>query len=345
MIGQPWYRRRAVVAFALLVALAGVGWAGWRVERNHAAVALVQRTHRASSQVCLVGLARTTIWVNGRPVQGTSMVLRDRGGRSRTHYLTGPSRGLLMGSTGEVLWQQEKNGAMVQFSRYGSTPTVQSTDDILANYRPRLMGRGKVAERSTAVVGLFERRTGALAKRLWIEHETGVILRQEAYDPAGYLLGRTEYQAVVFPEGLEARLFLPPVRVQARVQTPPTTSRRVSPPRLAELVGFPLRTPTYLPQGYRLQGHFAFECPCHCGGHVAHIRYSDGLRALSIFEGDPKHHNCALADLTRAGSVAATVMPGPGQVQAVALTKQGVAILVVGDLPKEELTRIIYSLR
>ncbi len=108
--------------------------------------------------------------------------------------------------------------------------------------------------------------------------------------------------------------------------------------QLAREVGFKMKTPSYVPGGYRLDGYRLYECPCGCGHKSAYVRYTDGLECISIFQ-------CA------AGSACMEEAKCPTHAvkcfvrgQTSVMTDKDVSAVVIGNLKPEELQKITESL-
>ncbi|MGQ0549892.1 MAG: LolA family protein, partial [Armatimonadota bacterium] len=154
------------------------------------------------------------------------------------------------------------------------------SDRWLARHTVRLLGVEEVIGRQTAVLSA-QPREGRGERRLWIDRTTGVALRTEERDPTDGLVATTYFTRISFGLNVPAALFQPRIPAGARVVSPTEPSRPLTPISVLEgTVGFRLQVPETVPGGFILQGGE----PVVAGPVVAaHLRYSDGARALALF--------------------------------------------------------------
>jgi sigma-E factor negative regulatory protein RseB len=66
----------------------------------------------------------------------------------------------------------------------------------VASYEVTLEGRERVAGQTTQVIKLAPRDAGRFAQRLWVDVQTGLMLRAEAIDPQGQVLTSTAFSDI-----------------------------------------------------------------------------------------------------------------------------------------------------
>jgi hypothetical protein len=225
-----------------------------------------------------------------------------------------------------------------------------------------------VAGRQTRIVELSPRGREGVVQRLWLDRETSFVLKRERYNAGGRVTAGTEYLEVAFGSSVPAGAFAVPP--DWRRVGPDGRGPRLTLAELGRKAGFAVRAPQYVPPGYELLGGYVAE-----GGrwHVrmAELRYTDGLRVLSVFEraresmdsgrgmGPPGRGRGRALGRGRRGRAPERGRGrgggfGPPDGREITLMDRGsekalryfgseLVIVVVGDLTAEELTRIAKS--
>jgi negative regulator of sigma E activity len=187
------------------------------------------------------------------------------------------SLGMVVVESGEGIWlfhPRKQSWRQMSWRAPESRPQL-----LLRNYDVHLQGREKVAGRRVFVLRLTARHPGNPSKRVWLDSETKLALRQELYDPAGRRLSTSEFREISFAPSLPANLFTVPVeaRVERRREGAPL------PPWAAAGKANPSQTceqPRYVPAGYELAHRICMKRPDR---EFAHLRYTDGLNTISLF--------------------------------------------------------------
>jgi hypothetical protein len=242
------------------------------------------------------------------------------------------------------------------------------TDKALAerNYTARIMREEQVAGRPTQIVEIVSRTSGASTWRLWLDRETFFALKRERYNADSKLTTSTEYLAVEFDVSVPEAEFSVPT--EQRPTTPGPQEQSLSLEALGKGVGFSVRPPRYLPPGYVLQGGYARRegkggGPGRRHGALtasAELRYTDGIRLLSVSQRE------ATGEETRP-------VPPPSREQSQKRWRGGReredtrdregmrvmdhgsekvlryhgsdrVVVVIGDLPEDDLARVAQSL-
>ena len=150
----------------------------------------------------------------------------------------------------------------------------------LDRYRYRLLGTEDVIGRPTIVVSMWP-QDRKRERRMWFDRYMGVALRAEERDPDEGLVATSYFTRINFGLNVPPALFVPRVPAGARVITEPMPQDTLlGPEALGRAVGFSIRVPSALPGGFTLTG----GVPIRDGPiTAAHLRYSDGVRALALF--------------------------------------------------------------
>jgi hypothetical protein len=123
------------------------------------------------------------------------------------------------------------------------------------------------------------------------------------------------------------------------------TGRPMSFAELSKAVGFRVRRPRYLPDGYKLDSCRLYRCPYGCCPNSALVRYTDGLNSISIFEmgGDMscmKSGSCCSSS-SKGGSC---VVQDGDKAGTVVISRNGIEFTIIADLSRSELRKIADSL-
>jgi negative regulator of sigma E activity len=102
--------------------------------------------------------------------------------------------------------------------------------------------------------------------------------------------------------------------------------------------------PRWLPAGFALTGYRVTPCACGCGDQVLQATYSDGLRALAVFQSEMGDHGCGAGDACGAGQQGSCVGSRFADVHMVGRTVGARTIAVMGDLDDRTLTRVARSI-
>ena len=155
-------------------------------------------------------------------------------------------------------------------------------DMAKANYTLRFVGRDKIAERFCIVLQLEPKVKGNAIRKVWVHPPTRLPLQVERYSPDGQLEIRIAFTEVKINEPLPLLILEPSVPSDWTVENlPPFRRRRLDISQAKEVLGFEPILPSWLPQGYILEGIFALGDQ---RWKMAHIVYTDGIGVISVFQ-------------------------------------------------------------
>ncbi len=300
----------------------------------------VRAAYRAESTVQLSGVMRTTSTLQAGEVSSEVLVYR-KAGMTRYEYRSPELRGLVL---------IDRGNALIRLDPAARTATVETVhrspvgvDLVLRNYQAVLAGHEQILGRQTDVVTLQPRHGSGPSRKLWIDRATGMVLRTEQYNSGGKMVSRSLYLSVDWKANPSDSLFTIPEGWK-QVNAPVQTERHWEKEELSKRLGFSVREPGYLPQGFVLDG---FHLVLRPGAQPsAHIRYVDGLNSISVFE-----HRCPPG--RGRGFQWGRRMGRRGNCEFFAssegnlLVKEvgGIRFIVVGDLPEDELQKVIDSIQ
>lgn len=208
----------------------------------------------------------------------------------RIYYLSPKSQhGLLIVSDGREEWQYDPHAKELSHRRL--SPGAQEEDDLLsytllrANYFLTVDPKLRVyADRAVSLVTIKRPIGHTLARRFWVDTGTGLILKREIYGDDGELAVTTTFSEITYhPKPSPETFSLAAVSRLRGVHTVenPSPSEDLIKPALVpgQLTGKAYAPPSLA--GYRLVG----ASTTTTGGRpLLHLRYSDGLNLVSLFE-------------------------------------------------------------
>ncbi len=253
-----------------------------------AAEDLFVRILQSDNNFTYKGRQITTYWTTGRAV--SVQVFHQPHDRSRIYYLDPENlHGRLLVSDGAQQWQYDPRSRELLHRHL--SPGALDSDDLLSytllrtNYLLSVDPQPKTwVERKAWLVTIKRPGGRTLARRFWVDAGSGLILKREIYREDGKLVVTVAFSDVNFhpkPSVLSfdmaALAKTPGVR---RVETRSATET----PLVLTSVSAQLSGKAYAPPllaGYRLVGATTTQVG---GKPLLHLRYSDGLNLVSLFE-------------------------------------------------------------
>ena len=214
-----------------------------------AALALLRRAVTAASTVAYQGARLDVAWTASGMTTRTSDVRQAAGQRRTTLRAAGD--GPTTTTTEPVL---------------AGAGTVDPLSLLTGAYAVMTAGADRIVGRQADVVVVL--RGGRVAARLWLDHATGLLLREEVRDVTGRVT-----RMMTFVQ----------LQVTGVSSLPGTVAGRPgeSPRAAADRLGSPC--PTHLPGGFELVDIRQEPVGADGGAPVLHLTYSDGLSGLSVF--------------------------------------------------------------
>lgn len=256
--------------------------------------ALYKRSLKADDLYSYRGRQVTTYWHAGRAV---AVIVSHRAPRLRRIDYLAPDaqRGRCVVTDSTQEWQYDPRHAQLLHRRLD--PSAEAVADaaerydlLRANYVLQVLPQSRTwADRKVYVVTITRRADRTAARKLWIDATTGLVLKRENYREDGKLALTVAYSDVTFHAPLQRALFdlsvlarRPGVRV---VEERPRGETPVSLGTVARQLGGAARAPA------RLAGFRLVSAALTREGRTLHLRYSDGLNLVSLYEQRRTHQN------------------------------------------------------
>ncbi|MDQ2688130.1 MAG: hypothetical protein M3Y28_09720 [Armatimonadota bacterium] len=251
------------------------------------AAILYNRSLKADDLYSYRGRQITTYWRTGRAV---AVIVSHRApSLRRIDYLAPDSRrgsSVVTDSTQE--WLYDARSKQLRHRRLA--PDAEAVADaadrydlLRANYILQVLPQARTwADRKVFLLTITRRTNRTPARKLWVDAATGVVLKRESYREDGKLALTVAFSDVNSHAPLPRSLFnLSALAARPGVKTmeeKPSGESSVTLANVAHQLGGAARSPSHL-AGYRLVS--AALTP---DGKTLHLRYSDGLNLVSLFE-------------------------------------------------------------
>ncbi|MDE0193545.1 MAG: MucB/RseB C-terminal domain-containing protein [Gammaproteobacteria bacterium] len=245
----------------------------------------------------------------------------------RIAHRGGPGREILRtgGQVSYVLPADGKSFAVAAGLPTGPYPgRIMRSEDLSANYRFNLSGRSSVIERPAVCLEVHPLDDDRYGFLLWLDEETGLLLRSELRDANGRYLERVEFLSLTVGDSVSEDALqseIPGVRVQPADES----SAAPAPPTVP--VSWKIG---WVPAGFRITDAHPREAR-----KGVHVMFSDGLATFSVFiEAAPQ--SAAGGVFSRNGATVLLSHDLTGE-------RGDYLVTVVGEVPPETAHRVAES--
>jgi sigma-E factor negative regulatory protein RseB len=249
--------------------------------------------------------------------------------RQRLFSLNGSPREIVVAGNQVICVVPEHQAMLGTSYRRSPFPLLpRKLDELEGNYEFRLLGEDRVAGMNTRVIAIQPRDKLRFGYRLWLEPETGMVLRSALSDEAGHILEQMMFTNVQFKREIDPALLAPPP--SAAPAAPAVSPELQASPEKAVHSAWTLAE-SELPRGFT--GVMHNQLTADSGKPPAeHIVLTDGLATVSVF----------LEPLAGAKPL----LEGPAQMGAMnafGVVNNDYQILVVGEVPQATVQMIAFA--
>jgi sigma-E factor negative regulatory protein RseB len=287
-----------------------------------------------------------------RPYAGETMLLSTAEGQphlSRVQVAHTPASGLLVGADDALRLEADPGGGALldEGERWVAGPPgidVDAGDDFARlerKYDVAVERTDRLMDRPCTMIAITRRADSALVERLWIDDESGLLVRRETFDGGEEPVRLAAYLS----------LDLDPRRVRAAISrtrpTPPPRPAIAPAPldgrELAVLEEAGWVVPGPLPDGYEPVGVFAVDA---VESQPLQLVYGDGLYVVSLFQQQGRPDWSSLPDgAVRVDGVDHPVWAWPGaQPQRLVWEADGRTWSLIGDAPASDLLHLVEAM-
>ena len=219
----------------------------------------------------------------------------------------------------------------------------ESLEQTLSSYHLESSPSEPIAGRESHMYAFSPKEAGSRpGRKVWVDVETGLILRMEIYSPDEKLFWRSVFEDIEYRYSASPASFTMPIPAGVKV-VEAAEEHCSSPAEAEEIAGLSLTLPGYLPGGFVRKCIRARRSRGH--GEIK-VLYSDGLSLLTIFESSRfRPFGGAGSGLpVRVGERPASLHT-MGLVSALNWESSGAYLTILGELSREELLRVADSVR
>jgi len=305
---------------------------GWRP--------VLQRAWEASQERRYTGEALWIVWADGDPHVALSRVLRDRD----TLTVSSPDDFTVrLGEEGGDM-VDHRQGWLTPLPPVDSGRPDAALRALEEKYEVALAGEDRLLDRPCTRLEVRRRGNGSLRERLWVDDDSGLVLRRESYE-GSRRLRLVAYLSLDLRPGTAARAGIRAARDDDG-DSLERRSRAITPVddrALTALREAGWTVPPSLPGGYEPVGVYAVD---GSDSQPLHLVYRDGLYTVSLFQQQGRPDWASLPD----GAQPADDLGWPAYEWAGAVPQRlvweasGTTFSLVGDAPPREFVAIARSL-
>lgn len=276
----------------------------------------------------------TFIYRQGAQLESARIIHRggEDGERERLVSLTGIAREVLRNDS-DVTCIHSGNRSVIVNTVQRNGPLVRRLGPLelgfVTFYEVTFDGTDRVAGRVTHRVEIQPKDAFRYGYRLWVDQQSGLLLRYELREPDGRILEEMVFTSIEFPLAIADELLAPTLSGEGFSWQRQGQGPRE--PRVA--VGDSPWEVTWLPDGFELTHEDHGKGPSG-PGEALHRVYSDGLGAFSVYVEAPPLHLDPFDGLTFMGAV-----------HAFGRVVEAHQVTVVGEVPEETVRRVGSSVQ
>jgi len=320
--------RAAIIAVrALIVYLAFA--APLSLAADDAARALLQSMHDATRQLNYEGVF---IYQRGAQIDSMRLVHKydGEGEKERLISLSGPAREVIRDGTLVTCLFADDQEAMVEKNPprdligIGFSAPVES---LISNYRFSIDGEDRIAGHNATVVGISPSAEDRYGYRLWIDHDSKLLLKSVILGRGGRTLEQVQFTQISILDDISPDRLRPEIGGDGFTWRTDTDSAAIG----AVATGDSSWQVHWLPSGFELK-ESKIQSMATSHMPVSHLVYSDGLAMVSVF-----------VEKLMDGEQALRGYSSRGAVNAFSRVADDHQITVVGEVPLPTVRQIAAS--
>ena len=233
--------------------------------------------------------SKTVVSMSGSGLHAVEMDIIHAGNGKCRYIFNAPAGmlGCVIVDDGDSEWQYDslENTAVRRKSALRSENRNKVIFETLENnYRFEYKGGADVCGRRCDIVDVVSKTDDGNYRRMWVDNKNGLILKNKYYT-GGLLVMYSHFNEIEYPGKLDDGNFMPPGNETTTIVERPAEEYY----DMGELCS-KLKTRVYLPA--EVSGGYVFESGSRLhdkNGGVVHIKYTDGMNVISLFESGRKH--------------------------------------------------------
>jgi negative regulator of sigma E activity len=217
-----------------------------------------------------------TIRLKPQTISATAL-LYFKGGKKRLVYGGGFGASLIILDDGKSVYRLHPQWRLAV--RMPIFPQRLNFKLLRRNYEIKLLEPEEVAGRDCYVIFAQPKHPDNPKRKVWVDKVHFVVLRDELLDSDGTPIRIFVVRSINFNAEVDDDLFsVPPGWRVANAPYRPNLSLEEA----ERIVGFKVKLPKFVPEGYQLAG--VGVTYCSHGTPIVHLQYSDGFNTISVFE-------------------------------------------------------------
>ncbi len=276
----------------------------------------------------------TFVYRHGEQLETMRIIHRGRsdGEKERLVSLNGVAREILRDGTQVTCIQPDKRSVVVEKTHgKGIFPSVFRRPEhrFGGYYNVSMDGRERVVGRETQIIYIKPGDEFRYGYRLWLDRDTGLLLKSELQDSAGASLEQILFTSLKLPEVISDSLLEPAVSGDG------FTWHRRDGHAMGPMAGNPASTwqPGWLPIGFALTSHGTGRLPA-TSMPVEHLLFTDGLASFSVYIEPSGPAREQFSGSSRMGAI-----------NAFGVVTDNHQITVVGEVPRITVDRVGKTMR
>lgn len=226
----------------------------------------------------------TFVYSNGTDMQSMRIIHRSDadGERERLVALSGAAREVLRDRERVTCILPDRQSVVVARSRQREFPhskLLESDSGFVRFYTLSMTHGERIAGRQTELVTVQPRDRFRYGYRLWMDRDTGLLLKSELIDENGEVAEQLVYTNIELPQSIPDHLLEPDVSGEGFTWY---RDEGDAEGRGTAVEGAPDWQAGWLPDGFAINDHTR-KAGMEGGAPVEHLVYSDGLASVSVF--------------------------------------------------------------
>lgn len=294
-----------------------------------------QTLNRMARAAQMLNYDGTFVYRNGATMQSMRIIHRSgnssKGERERLVALSGAAREVIRDRERVTCILPDRQSVVVAKSREGRFPHSKlfQTGSGFTKYYTLRVDRGeRIAGRHTRLVSVDPHDRFRYGYRLWMDRDTGLLLKSELVDEHGNILEQMVYTNIDLPESISDELLEPEISGAGYTWYRDEAGESGA----TQSNAAPTWYPGWLPDGFDL-ADLARDSILASRDPVEHLMFSDGLASVSIF-------------IERLDSTSEPLdgLDSMGAMNAYGTMVDDLQITVVGEVPAATVERVAASI-
>ncbi len=298
---------------------------------------ILKRSLDAQFQLDFEGIKKTEFRLPGRNYTITTRVIQQKPNFTYTSTLA-PSRfkRWITLDDGKFCIKHIQGSKKYKFLPSVNSPQVKeikrkSLNLKFINYKISRLLDSYISSRPVYVISLIPKHSGNPRRKVWIDKETFLPLKEESYNWKGKLITVSFYTEIHFNRRFSKEKFYRDFPRRPIKKVLPSQERFLSLKEIKRKVRFPISLPRYLPSGYEFQ-----EAVLLFGGRVVKLTYTNGLGIICLFQMPPH---------VKWRGYPETIFKDFEGVHPQVWTKGGKAFVLIANISRKELIKIAQSVK